>query len=198
MRILIEGWPDRKEELSDDLLPYRAFQNELPTFRGVIFKGDRIVVPKFLRKKLIEKLHFAHLGVNYTLRAARESFFWPGMADQVSNYVRNCVVCMEFSASQCKPPMSTHQIPEYPFQRVNIDLGEIKQEGKKTVMMVTADSYSDFVEVDFLSDTKTRTIVNTCKCTRDMAHRKLLSLTAVPSSTMKNGRSLQRIGASST
>lgn len=87
MRVLIEGWPERKEDLSDELLPYRAFQNELTTFRGVIFKGDRILVPKCLRKNLIEKLHVAHLGIDYTLRAARESLFWPGMTDQISNYV---------------------------------------------------------------------------------------------------------------
>lgn len=70
---------------------------------------------------------------------------------------------MEFSASQCKPPMMTHQIPEYPFQRVNIDLGEVKQEGKTMAMMVTADSFSDFIEVDFLNNTKTKTIVTACK-----------------------------------
>ena len=70
---------------------------------------------------------------------------------------------MEFSSSQCRPPMMTHQIPEYPFQRVNIDLGEIKQGGEKVVMMVTADSFSDFIEVDFINDTKTKTIVAACK-----------------------------------
>ncbi|XP_062713612.1 uncharacterized protein K02A2.6-like [Aedes albopictus] len=163
MRVLIEGWPERKEELRDELLPYRTFQNDLTTFRGVIFKGDRILVPKSLRKKYIEKLHVAHLGIDYTLRAARESLFWPGMADQICNYVRNCEICMEFSSSQCRPPMTTHQIPEYPFQRVNIDLGEIKQGGEKVVMMVTADSFSDFIEVDFINDTKTKTIVAACK-----------------------------------
>ncbi|XP_052562525.1 uncharacterized protein K02A2.6-like [Culex pipiens pallens] len=163
MSVLIDGWPERKEDVSDELLVYRTLQNELTTHRGVIFKGDRVLVPKCLRKKLIEKLHVAHLGIDYTLRAARESFFWPGMADQITNYVRNCEVCMEFSASQCKPPMTSHQIPEYPFQRVNIDLAEIKQEGKRILMMVTADSFSDFVEVDLLADTKTKTIVAACK-----------------------------------
>ncbi|XP_055542779.1 uncharacterized protein K02A2.6-like [Wyeomyia smithii] len=85
------------------------------------------------------------------------------MSDQVANYIRNCEICMEFSGNQSKPPMTTHQIPQYPFQRVNIDLGEIKTGDKKLTLMVTADSYSDFVEVDFLNDTKTRTIVTACK-----------------------------------
>ncbi|XP_062699752.1 uncharacterized protein K02A2.6-like [Aedes albopictus] len=163
MRLLVEGWPEKKADLDDEMHSYWNMKNDLSTYQGVIFKNGRVLVPRSLRKKLLDNLHMAHLGIDYTLRAARESFFWPGMSDQVINYIRNCEVCMEFSGHQQKPPMTTHQIPEYPFQRVNIDLGEIKIDNKKLIMMVTADSYSDFVEVDFLNDTKTKSIVSACK-----------------------------------
>lgn len=163
MRLLVEGWPEKKADLDDEMHSYWNMKNDLSTYQGVIFKNGRVLVPRSLRKKLLDNLHMAHLGIDYTLRAARESFFWPGMSDQVTNYIRNCEVCMEFSGHQQKPPMTTHQIPEYPFQRVNIDLGEIKIDNKKLIMMVTADSYSDFVEVDFLNDTKTKSIVSACK-----------------------------------
>ncbi|XP_058828586.1 uncharacterized protein K02A2.6-like [Topomyia yanbarensis] len=162
-QLLIEGWPERKSDLDDEMHIYWTNKNELSTHQGIIFKNGRVLVPKSLRKKMLDNLHIAHLGIDYTIRAARESFFWPGMSDQVTNYIRNCEVCMEFSGHQCKPPMTTHQIPEYPFQRVNIDLSEIKTDNKKLTIMVTADSYSDFVEVDFLSDTKTKTVVSACK-----------------------------------
>ncbi|XP_055623051.1 uncharacterized protein K02A2.6-like [Toxorhynchites rutilus septentrionalis] len=128
-----------------------------------MFKSDRILIPRSLRQQFIEKLYTAHLGVDYTIRAARESMYWPGMAEQITNFVRNCEVCMTFSASQARAPMSTHQIPDFPFQRVNIDLGEVKKDGKKFHMMVMADSFSDFIEVDFLKDTKTPTIIQICK-----------------------------------
>lgn len=109
-RMLVDGWPDKKEDVDDELLSYRTMQNELTTCQGVIFKGDRVLVPKQLRKKFMDSLHTAHLGIDYSLRAARESLFWPGMTDQISNYIRNCEVCMEFSASQPRKPMTTHQI----------------------------------------------------------------------------------------
>ncbi|XP_055590384.1 uncharacterized protein K02A2.6-like [Uranotaenia lowii] len=163
LQLLIDGWPENKADLEDEMYVYWAIRYDLSTCQGVIFKSGRVLVPKSLRKKLLDNLHMAHLGIDYTLRAARESFFWPGMTDQITNYVRNCEVCMEFSSNQCKPPMTTHPIPEYPFQRVNIDLGEIKTGNKKLTIMVTADSFSDFVEVDFLSDSKTNTIVKICK-----------------------------------
>ncbi|XP_058817181.1 uncharacterized protein K02A2.6-like [Topomyia yanbarensis] len=159
----MQGWPQIKEELDDDLLRYYALQNELTIQRGVVFKGDRIVVPRSIRSKLMEKIHSAHLGVDYTLRAAREALFWPGMTDQITNYVRNCEICMEFSASQTRTPMTTHEIPEYPFQRANIDLAEVQHQGRKCALMVLADSFSDFIEVDFLNDMKAKSIVERCK-----------------------------------
>ena len=162
-RILMDGWPERKEELDDDLHQYYALKQELSLQQGVIFKSDRILVPRNLRKQFIEKLHAAHLGVDYTLRAARESMFWPGMSEQIANYIRNCEVCMMYSGSQSRRPMTTHQIPDYPFQRVNVDLGEVTKDGRKVTMMVMADSFSDFIEVDFLNNTKTLTIINVCK-----------------------------------
>lgn len=80
--------------------------------------------------------------IDYNLRVARKSFLWPGMTDLISNFIRNCEVCMEFSSSQTREPISTHQIPEYPFQRLNIDLGEVKENGKRIGMLVLADSWS--------------------------------------------------------
>ncbi|XP_055634155.1 uncharacterized protein K02A2.6-like [Toxorhynchites rutilus septentrionalis] len=163
VHILMNGWSDWKEELDDDVLWYNAIKSELSVQQGLIFKSDRILIPRSLRQQFIEKLHTAHLGVDYTIRAARESMYWPGMAEHITNFVRNCEVYMTLSASQARVPMSTHQITDFPFQRVNIDLGEVKKDGKKFHMMVMADSFSDFIEVDFLNDTKTPTIIQTCK-----------------------------------
>lgn len=163
MKVLTEGWPERKEDIDDELLVYRTMKDELTVQQGVVLKADRVLIPKTLRQTFVKRLHRAHQGVEYTLRAARESMFWPGMSDQVTNAVQSCEACMEFSSSQCAPPMSTHEIPKYPFQRVHLDLCEVSMEGCKTTMLVTADSYSDFVEVDILKSTSTATIVECCK-----------------------------------
>lgn len=100
-----------------------------------------------LRNRLIEKLQVVHLGIDYRLRAARESLFWRSMTDQIKNYVQNRDLHGE-------PPMMTHRISEYPFQRVNINLGVIKQDGKKLILLVTADSFTDFIKVNFVENTK--------------------------------------------
>lgn len=161
--VLAVGWPDRKNELQDELMMYSPVKDELSVIGGVIFKGDRVLVPKSLRQKLVQRLHRAHQGIEYTLRSARATMYWPGMADQITNVVRNCEACMEYSASQLSPPMTTHEIPLYPFQRVHLDLCEVNMEGVKTTMLITADSYSDFIEVDILKGTTTAAIVECCK-----------------------------------
>lgn len=163
LNVLSTGWPEHKEQIDDELLVYRAMKDELTVHQGVVLKGNRVLIPKTLRPMFVKRLHKAHQGVEYTLRAARETVFWPGMNDQITNAVQSCEACMEFSASQRAPPMSTHEVPKYPFQRVHLDLCEVNMEGTKTTIMVTADSYSDFVEVDILKSTSTATVVECCK-----------------------------------
>ena len=46
---------------------------------GFIFRGGIIVIPITQRKEVKELLHTAHLGIEATLRRARESIYWPGI-----------------------------------------------------------------------------------------------------------------------
>lgn len=42
---------------------YFNFREELSVQNGVVFKGERIVVPLSLRQCIIDKIHASHLGV---------------------------------------------------------------------------------------------------------------------------------------
>lgn len=105
-RFCMDDWFERKQELDDNLLRYHTIKSELSLHQGVIFRSDRLLVPRSLRQQFISKLLTAHLGVDYTIRAAHESLYWPGMGGQITNLVRNCEVCMTSSASQARAPIS--------------------------------------------------------------------------------------------
>ena len=53
---------------------------------GLIFRGERVLVPKELRKHMIQRIHSTHIGVEECLRRARESVYWPGMTRDIKDH----------------------------------------------------------------------------------------------------------------
>ena len=62
-KTIISGWPDTKKEVRTCLHPYFLIRDELSAQDGLIFKGQRCVIPLSLRTKIKEKLHGAEFKV---------------------------------------------------------------------------------------------------------------------------------------
>ncbi|NCU37264.1 hypothetical protein EOM75_14810, partial [Candidatus Falkowbacteria bacterium] len=81
-----------------------------------------------LRTQLLTEAHDAptsgHFGRDKTLARLRNSFYWPGMDDDVREYVRTCPECQRNKASNQKPfgLMQSHSIPEAPWAAMSMDL----------------------------------------------------------------------------
>ncbi|PIK40868.1 hypothetical protein BSL78_22298 [Apostichopus japonicus] len=72
-------------------------------------KRESILYPTTYHEKALHLLHddMGHLGLERTLQFARERFYWPGMAKDIENYVKNCDRCLRRKATQ--PPY--HKAP---------------------------------------------------------------------------------------
>ena len=91
------------------------------------FEGNplRILVPKTLKKKIIENLHSANQGSTSMLSRARQWVYWPGMDQDIQEHCENCMDCRSRAPSLPKEPLQPSDIPLYPFQRVASDMFEI-------------------------------------------------------------------------
>ena len=58
-----QGWPESKLHLPLEVQDYFPFKEELTLQTGVIFKGDRVVIPLQMRAELKRELHSSHLGI---------------------------------------------------------------------------------------------------------------------------------------
>lgn len=161
--LIIKGWPEQAKQLRDDVKVFHKYKDELAWQDGVVFRSRRIVVPTAMRKRIIEKVHAAHNGIEATIKLAQANVFWPGMTQQIEDKVKMCETCSKFSASQQKLPMITHEIPEYPFQYVSMDCFEQKVEGKKKNFLVIVDHYSDFFELNILKDMTPTSVIKASK-----------------------------------
>ena len=88
----------------------------------------QIVVPKELRKQLIEVGHNSivggHLGVKKTADKILSNFYWPGIHIDVRHFCWSCDVCQRTipKGRVTKVPLSKMPLIDEPFKRVAIDL----------------------------------------------------------------------------
>ena len=99
----------------------RRVKDMLSAFKGVIYMGDRVVVPEKLRDRTLDTLHAAHQGTTSMRLRAERNLFWPNMARDISSKRMSCIPCDEIAPSKSPEPPITPIHPEYPFQHLCSD-----------------------------------------------------------------------------
>ncbi|CAC5412463.1 unnamed protein product [Mytilus coruscus] len=153
--VIQEGWPINKWNVPSSVSIYFDIRDELTLQNGLLFKGERVIIPKSLRTDMIKKIHSSHIGIEGCLRRARESLYWPGMNAEVKDFIQRCETCRTFERKQQKETLISHEIPSRPWSKVGIDLMTFQSKN----YLVTVDYYSNYWEVDYLEDTLALTVI---------------------------------------
>lgn len=159
MRVVQRGWPESKEQLSQEVQKYFPFREELTVHNGLLFKNDRVVVPISERRNMMERAHSSHIGLQGCLRRARESIYWPNLNRDFEEFIRACDTCNAYSQENSREPLISHETPSRPWEKVGVDLFYL--DGKD--YLLTVDYYSDFFEVDRLHDKKGTEVIRKLK-----------------------------------
>ena len=100
-----QGWPESKPYVPLKLQEYFPFRGELSIQQGVVFEGERIMVPSTLTQSMIDKVGAGHLGVQGRLRRAREAFYWPGIYKQITEFISRCSIWNSYKQEQQREPL---------------------------------------------------------------------------------------------
>lgn len=149
-KLVLSGWTDDQSELPSATNVYWNFRDELIVEKGIIFKGDKPVIPPSMRSEMLQKIHESHLVIEK---------FWPGMSKQIAEVVGRCKVCQEHRHSYSEEPFIPHEVPDRPWSKIESDLFHLR--GENYLLLV--DYYSEFIEISKLADTRSETVVNHCK-----------------------------------
>ncbi|KAG1933981.1 retrotransposable element [Pimephales promelas] len=158
-QVIVQGWPEEKTQLKEEVRPFFSVREELSVQHGVIFRGERAVIPTKLRTEIMERIHAAHLGIESCLRRARDCVYWPGMSAAIRAYIGNCAVCRAVDVRQQKETLCPHVIPMRPWSKVGTDLFSFNNRA----YLITVDYFSNFWEVDCLTDTRSSTVIHKLK-----------------------------------
>ena len=70
------GWTENRKKCPPELTPFYNNRSELVEDNGLVYLGERLVVPATLRKEMLHQIHRSHIGVEGCLRRAREVIYW--------------------------------------------------------------------------------------------------------------------------
>lgn len=158
-KMIIDGWPKSKKEVPNCIKQYFNFSDELVIINGLIFKNNRLVVPKNLRKEMLDLIHYTHLGIEKCKARAREILFWPQMSKEIEDLISNCDACLKYKKTQSKETLINREVPDGPWQVLGIDIFFFRGSN----YLLTIDYFSKYVEVIILRDLSSESVISSLK-----------------------------------
>ena len=61
--MITDGWPENKHDTPLGARAYFNERDELHFEDGLVFKGNRLIVPRTLRKEMLDIAHQGHIGL---------------------------------------------------------------------------------------------------------------------------------------
>lgn len=167
-----KGWP-RQEELPQRIKPYWVHQGELYMAKGLLMKGQRIVIPESLQREMLARIHEGHMGISKCRARAQQAVWWLGLSNQISEVISQCEIYLR-KQPQRSEPMIPSILPEHPRQKVGTDLFF----RENMTYLVTVDYYSRWTEVEKIPITSAKGVTSALKA--------IFSINAMPELLISN------------
>jgi hypothetical protein len=125
----------------------------------------QLVLPSGYRKKAIICCHdeMGHPAQERTMGLLTDRFYWPGMLEDVKDFVTKCGRCIRFKAKQQRSELCPLQAT-HPLELIHLDFVgiESKKEGvKKVNILVVTDHFTRFAQAFILPTQKTLGVAET-------------------------------------
>ena len=146
-----------------DLAELRAFakiQQELSLTPEVdlVLRGNRLVIPRSLRKRVVQLAHEGHQGLIKTKTLLREKVWFPGIDTLAAKTVTDCLACQSVGQPPKPAPLNPLPIPLRAWDTVYVDfLGPLP---RKDLLLVVIDGRARFFEVEVVRSTNARSTIN--------------------------------------
>lgn len=140
---------------------YLPFKDELLVVNEMVLRGDRLVIPVGLRKRLLELSHIGHPGIERTKQRLRAKVWWPTMDKDAEKLVRSCMDCQIVGLPGPPEPMKLRELPQAPWCQLSMDMLGPLPSGDS--LLVVIDLYSRFRVVEILRQTTSADILKKLK-----------------------------------
>ncbi|KAL1447250.1 hypothetical protein WDU94_013945 [Cyamophila willieti] len=154
------GWPTSLgQDNHSELLHFFNVRSEITCENDLVYFQNRLVIPKVVRKHVLNLIHETHLNFEKSKLTAQKFFYWPGMLSDLKNFIVSCPICQRFQRSKIKDPLKSHDMFDIPFYKVGVDIAEYN----KKSFLILIDYYSRWIEVATLKDKSACSVINSLK-----------------------------------
>ena len=109
---IITGWPNSKDEVSEELKLYWSYRDELAVINSMVVKGRCIIIANSLKQQVLNQLHINHMGIEKMKLLACKWVYWHSMNTNIEKYIKQCATCLEFQQTQPKEKkIIHHEVP---------------------------------------------------------------------------------------
>ena len=126
------------------------------TSQGLILRGSRIIIPSKLQNRVVALAHEGHQGMCKTKSLLREKVWFPEMDKLVERQLGQCIPCLAATQKNSKEPLRMSELPDGPWEKVDIDFCGPMPTGE--YLLVLVDEYSRFPIVEIVKSITARTI----------------------------------------
>ena len=120
--VVMDGWPQIKDKTPTETRPYWDYRDEISCYEGLMFKGDRIIVPRSLRPEILHRIHEGHFGIDKCRARARGAVFWPSINAAIDEMISKCSTCQKHQRRSQREPLIPQQVPQRPCATVAADI----------------------------------------------------------------------------
>lgn len=138
--------------------PFEPFKNELGFVGETMVRGNKLVVPTSLRRRMIQLAHEGHPGESVMKKRLRDRAWWPSMDKEAKDFVVKCEGCQLVSLPSKPTPMSRRELPSRPWIDIAIDFMGPLPSGE--YLLVIIDYFSRYKEVEIMTRITSRDTVD--------------------------------------
>ncbi|UYV78273.1 K02A2.6-like [Cordylochernes scorpioides] len=129
----------------------------------ILFKNDKVVVPKSLQLEVLKDLHSTHLGIVKMKQLARRYCTWKNINKDIKILVKSCKDCLSTQNNPPKAPVHHWDPPSTNWERIHLDYAGPFQ---GYYYLVLIDAKSRWAEIKAISEPPTS--LNTIKLLNDI------------------------------
>ncbi|XP_018399901.1 PREDICTED: uncharacterized protein K02A2.6-like [Cyphomyrmex costatus] len=142
------------------LIPLGYNDGEFALQDGIIFRKERVVIPKNLRTRILKELHAGHFGTVKMKQLSRNFGWWPKIDKDIEDITKNCRACVTFCNNPRNKAKHSWEAASEPFERVHIDFaGPFMGH----TFLVLVDAYTKWPEVYIVRNMSVQNIIEKCR-----------------------------------
>ncbi|KAA3674546.1 uncharacterized protein DEA37_0009003 [Paragonimus westermani] len=119
-------------------------RDSLSIVDGCLLFGERVVVPRVLRDKLLNQFHTGHPSINRMKALARSYVYWSQMDSEIERFCQRCEECQLAAKAPPKCPWQPRPDAEKPWQRLHLDFA-VPVNGQNYMILVDAFKWPEVV-----------------------------------------------------